>query len=230
MTSSSSSACDDSPTSSSGSGSGSNPLLDQANALRDSNRPKIKTPADFDSCKNSFHYTSTNSYDGFRFIVQKQINLNSLVNHFYWTGASQFQGGSYYQYRIILPLNDSTTVIDASSTMDAEVSVNVKQTLSPQMRLDSQIELKSQQPKSIAFDLNYNDDNSTMTGYYKESSNREVGFAMTQSVTPEVTVGASAMFNVTKLSLSKSFYAAYDKDENQVSAFLDGNKGVSTIL
>jgi hypothetical protein len=206
----------------------SNPLLDQANAIRENSKPRIKTPPDFEACKNSFQYVQTNSYDGFRFIVQKQINLNSLVNHFFWTGAKQFEGGSFYQYRIILPLNDNTTVIDASSTMDADVSINVKQTLSPQLRLDCNIDLKSQQPKSVAFDLNYHDTNSTLTGQYVESAARVFGLSMTQAITPEVTLGASALLNWKKSSLVKSFYAAYDKDENAFSAFMEENKGVSS--
>lgn len=207
----------------------SNPLLDQANAIRENSKPRIKTPPDFEGCKNSFQYVQTNSYDGFRFIVQKQINLNSLVNHFFWTGAKQFEGGSFYQYRIILPLNDNTTVIDASSTMDADVSINVKQTLSPQLRLDCNIDLKSQQPKSIAFDLNYHDTNSTLTGQYVESAARLFGLSMTQAITPEVTLGASALLNWKKTSLVKSFYAAYDKDENAISAFMEENKGFKAL-
>lgn len=55
----------------------------QANAKLDGDKPKIKTPITFDGLKNTINNSSVSSYDGFRMVVQKQINLNTIVSHLY---------------------------------------------------------------------------------------------------------------------------------------------------
>lgn len=44
-------------------------------------KPKISTPDSYENVKNSFNQTAVGSYDGLRLIVQKQVNLNTVVNH-----------------------------------------------------------------------------------------------------------------------------------------------------
>ena len=42
---------------------------------------KSKTPMQFENLKNTLNQGNVNVYDGFRVIVQKQVNLNTVVSH-----------------------------------------------------------------------------------------------------------------------------------------------------
>lgn len=53
----------------------------QADALREDNKLKYSTPLQFENIKNVIGQGSVNTYDGFRLIVQKQLNLNTIVSH-----------------------------------------------------------------------------------------------------------------------------------------------------
>lgn len=70
---------------------------------------------------------TVNVYDGFRLIVQKQVNLNTVVSHFYWIG-SQATGQSIYQYRIILPFEEK--LLNIASDLDFNIEGEVKLPLS----------------------------------------------------------------------------------------------------
>ena len=78
----------------------------------------------FSSLKHVFQQNgAVNTYDGFRLIVQKQLNLNTVVSHFYWIG-SQAMGQPLYQFRIILP--DEDKVVNVATDMDFNLEGEVK--------------------------------------------------------------------------------------------------------
>ena len=56
-------------------------LIEQADAAIENQKSKIKPPMNWENIKNSFQNGSVNSFDGFRTIVQKQVNLNTVVSH-----------------------------------------------------------------------------------------------------------------------------------------------------
>jgi hypothetical protein len=41
----------------------------------------LKTPMQFENLRNTLTQGSVNTYDGFRIVVQKQVNLNAVVSH-----------------------------------------------------------------------------------------------------------------------------------------------------
>lgn len=88
----------------------------------------FKSPGSFDGVKNSFHQSSVGTYDGFRFILQRQLNLNTVVSHFYWIGSTAVPQ-PVYQYRVVLPLEDNKMInvsTDATlSSVDGEVRLPV---------------------------------------------------------------------------------------------------------
>ena len=53
----------------------------QADAAAELDREKFQTPPQFESLKSVIQSGSVGSYDGFRVIVQKQVNLNTVVSH-----------------------------------------------------------------------------------------------------------------------------------------------------
>ena len=42
---------------------------------------KVKTPMQFENLRGTLMQGSANTFDGFRMVVQKQVNLNTVVNH-----------------------------------------------------------------------------------------------------------------------------------------------------
>ena len=56
-------------------------ILVQADAAIEKDKARIKTPMQYESLRNVFGATSVGTYDGFRFAVQKQVNLNTVVSH-----------------------------------------------------------------------------------------------------------------------------------------------------
>lgn len=42
---------------------------------------KVKTPMQYENLRGTLMQGSVSSYDGFRMVVQKQVNLNTVVNH-----------------------------------------------------------------------------------------------------------------------------------------------------
>lgn len=77
----------------------------------------------YDNVKNTFQQHAVSSFDGFRLIVQKQANMNTVVSHFYWLG-SQATGQPIYQYRVILPFEER--VINVATDMDFNIEGEVK--------------------------------------------------------------------------------------------------------
>ena len=56
-------------------------LIEQADAAAEKAKSTVKTPVQFENIKNIIQQSTVNSYDGFRFQVQKQVNLNTVVSH-----------------------------------------------------------------------------------------------------------------------------------------------------
>ena len=56
-------------------------LIEQADAAAEKDKSTIKVPGQFENIKNIIQQSSVNTYDGFRFQVQKQVNLNTVVSH-----------------------------------------------------------------------------------------------------------------------------------------------------
>ena len=52
----------------------------QANAI-EKEQFRVKTPMQFENLRGTLQQGSANTFDGFRMVVQKQVNLNTVVNH-----------------------------------------------------------------------------------------------------------------------------------------------------
>ena len=70
--------------------------LDEEN----SNNDKIKAPMSFDAVEGLLGAAYVDSFEGARMIVQKQVNLNTVVSHFYHLGMAQRP--TFYRYSMIL--------------------------------------------------------------------------------------------------------------------------------
>ena len=99
-------------------------LYIQANINIADEKNQIFNSRSYDSIKTTMSGGTVNSYDGFRLIVQKQLNLNTLVSHFYWIGSQNTQQ-PIYQYRMIIPF-DETTVVNVATDPDFNLEGEIR--------------------------------------------------------------------------------------------------------
>lgn len=146
------------------------PLCFKADAAAEAERLRIKTPIQYEDLRGVLQGCSVNNYDGFRFIVQKQINLNTAVSHLYvsllhapmllvtnphlsifsfalhqcsyWLGSAAMQGNPLYQYRVVLPLDDDKTV-NVATDGDFNVEGEFKFGVAPNVGLKSNFVVSS---------------------------------------------------------------------------------------
>lgn len=100
-------------------------LVQQADAAIEAKKLKIKTPMQFESLKGVLGQGHVGSYDGFRVATQKQVNLNTVISHFYWMG-SQAVPQPIYQYRIILHDSTGATMLNVGSDVDFNIDGEFK--------------------------------------------------------------------------------------------------------
>lgn len=55
--------------------------MEQADAAVEAARYRVSTPMQFETLKLSLNAGRVNTFDGLRFTVQKQVNLNTAVSH-----------------------------------------------------------------------------------------------------------------------------------------------------
>jgi hypothetical protein len=100
-------------------------LMKQADSLLKDERKRFTTPAQYDKFGYTFGAGRVNNYDGCRFIVQKQVNLNTAVSHFFWFGTAARP--PMYQYRITIPQDEGTITVatDADFNIEGEVNIGI---------------------------------------------------------------------------------------------------------
>jgi len=80
---------------------GDNSLESMAKEIEDEQATKLVKPIiSYEDVENSFQATYVDTFEGMRMIVQKQVNMNTAVSHFYWIGSSQVP--PYYHYTLTL--------------------------------------------------------------------------------------------------------------------------------
>lgn len=76
----------------------------------------------YENMKQTLDMGSVNTYDGVRFIVQKNLNLNSAVSHFFWTG-SQMIPRPMYQLRVMTASDKLSASVSTDPDFNMECSV-----------------------------------------------------------------------------------------------------------
>lgn len=78
-----------------------NSLESLAREIEDEEATKLVKPCvSYEDLEGSFQSTYVDTFEGMRMIVQKQVNMNTAVSHFYWIGSSQVP--PYYHYTLTL--------------------------------------------------------------------------------------------------------------------------------
>jgi hypothetical protein len=187
----------------------------------------VRTPAKFKEFSGSFMSGMVQTFDGARLIVQKQLNLNTVVSHFYWIGSQAMNNQPIYKYTCILPFSDDK-VLNVGTDMDMNIEGEAK------VQLDDSLSLKSnfvfgQQGSNYTFDLDYNDTSSTAQLWYTQDEQQGgsiYGFGFMQALMKEFALGASMTHIPSQRMTTTSFAGLFDDDTNKIALQYGG--GVSS--
>lgn len=193
-------------------------IIEQADAAIESSRERIKTPMQFENLKNTLSQGTVNSYDGFRAIVQKQVNLNTVVTHFYWLG-SQATGQPIYQYRLIFPVEDKA-LVNVSTDMDFNIEGEAKYTITDNISTKSNLVLSEQQ-NSVSVDLEVTDSSSATQFQYAHSAEPSLSLSYMQSITPFLTLGGMGQYLIKERNMSTALGGLFELEDHTVAAQWD---------
>ena len=124
-------------------------LIEQADAAIERRKSSIKTPMAFEDIGRTCQGGMLDTYDGLRLIYQKQLNLNTIVNHFWQLGSQ----GSIYQYRFILL--DDDKMLNVGTDLDFNLSGDFKWPVSDNIMLKSNFGLSDQRGNTLQGGLYY---------------------------------------------------------------------------
>lgn len=190
-------------------------IIEQADAALEKEKKKIKTPIQYENLKNSLQAGSVNTYDGFRFIVQKQVNLNTVVSHFYWMGSAAMPQ-PLYQYRLILPIDDDK-MINVATDLDFNIEGEAKYTVAPNMIVKSNFVNGSQQ-QSGTIELELTDESSATQFKFSRAASDEFTLSYMQTLLPNLSAGGSTTYNAKNRGVTTSFGFLFDPAEFTLGA------------
>lgn len=191
-------------------------LIQQADDAVESNSLKIKTPPQYDQLKQIIGNNGAQTFDGFRCIVQKQINLNTTVSHFYWLGSQNVP--ALYKYYLILHEDDK--LISVNTDMDLNMEGEIKYPFSPVLQSKFNFGL-SDQAQTGAAHLDLTGDSYTAQLELSRTPGTTLGATFVQAVHPHVSLGGAGKWNVPKGIVSSSYGGMFDDGEHVVCAVWD---------
>lgn len=194
-------------------------LVDEADAALKEDKPKIKTPMQYLELNDVLSRGNVHTFDGLRVQVQKQLNLNTVVSHFYWIG-SQATGAPIYMYRVILPFDDK--MANFATDMDFNIEGEVKTPLTDNIALKAETVVNDQQ-KTGKLSFNRTDESSASQLQVGKEESTFASVSYMQSLTPHLILGGRGKYTFEDGSATMAFGGVYDKDENQVVMRLAGN-------
>jgi mitochondrial import receptor subunit TOM40 len=191
-------------------------LVEEADAAMARDRNKIRTPS-FDELRGLLGSGSVGTYDGFRLIVQKQVNLNTVVSHFYWIG-SQVTGQPIYQYRCILPYED--TVGSVATDMDFNVEGDFKTPVHKNVMGKFNFSIGDQK-KALTAELEHKDASSTTQLQFTREEEDAVSLSHMQAITPCLSLGGMGTLSPYTMALTTTFGGIYDLGDHVLAAQWD---------
>lgn len=176
---------------------------------------KIRTPPAYDDFAGIVSQGSVHTFDGMRLQVQKQVNLNSVVSHFFWLG-SQAVGQPIYQYSLIL-VDDQDKMMKVSTDADFNLETEGKFVLGLDGRLVGKFSamMSDQQGKKLDLETAYSGDNWIGQLLFGRPDN-SLGVTYVQSLTPNVSMGGKCMYLPASGAMLKEFCGMYDDGEHMV--------------
>ncbi len=191
--------------------------LEKSLEAEEAEKDTIKGTMSYNDLKLSLNQCGANTFDGLRLIVQKQVNLNTVVSHFYWVG-SQAMPQPLYQYRIILPFDDKS--INVATNMDftmMEGEANLS--LTENIALNGTFGV-SPNGNSMSGTLSITDSVSNTSLNYTQAEAEQYTLSYVQAMTKALSLGGSGTYS--DGILKPSFGGLYNGDENVFGAVYGG--------
>jgi len=170
---------------------------------------KVATPFLFENLVNTLRQSAVNNYDGFRVIVQKQVNLNTVASHFYWIGSQT--APPIYQYRIILPFEDKQ--INVATDMDFNIEGELRVPMGKGLSAKTSFSIHEQNGNNLSMDVDLIDDSSATQLVYSPNGN-VINLSYMQSLTKSLILGGQGEYVGNKNAINLSFGGVYDDQEN----------------
>lgn len=172
-----------------------------------------------ENLNNMLGSAAVNSFDGFRVIVAKQVNLNAASQHMFMLGSSQTQNAPYYKYTLILPLDDKNEKsVRLSSDLDFNMDGEFNYPLQDKVSLKTEVHLQ-EQGNGAGAEVDFSDDNSTtQIGCKIGGAANSLSINFMQALTPCFSLGGTNSYYFGK-GVSKSSLAALYADEEQGNTF-----------
>lgn len=194
-----------------------NSILAGADAL-EAEQTALKRPKTMDYFRGLPMGVKANTFDGFRFMLQKQVNLNTVVLHHF--EFSQHMPAAY-QYRLILPYDEA--MVNVSSDLDFNTTAEV----SGPVPFISNTTAKgtfvlSDMNKVSSIEVENSDDTS-VTKMTASLYDGVVEISRMQSVTPTIQMGGAGQYDIKSGGLTTSLCGLYENDENVLAAQWDGS-------
>jgi hypothetical protein len=178
---------------------------------------RFRPPMIYENLAGTLRQGSVNNYDGFRVAVQKQVNLNTVVSHFYWVGSQA--APPIYQYRIILPFEDGKT-INAATDMDFNIECELRAPLGRGANAKTNFAMHDQQGNTVSFDVDVTDESSATQFVYSPTAG-SLAMSYMQSIGKSLLLGGEGQYTIKDNSVKMSFGATYDDKENLLAAQWD---------
>ncbi len=193
--------------------------IEESIKAEEESKDKIKGASLFENLEMSVGVAAGQTFDGFRVIVQKQVNLNTVVSHFYWVGSQQV--GQLYQYRLILPFEDKT--INVATDMDMNIEGEVSANLTDSVSVSSNFGLGQANKITVNCDMK---DSVSATRFAYSAGEGPPAYAMSyvQAMTKNLQLGGKG--NYGNGLLKTTFGGMYNAEENVFGAVY--NSSVST--
>ena len=166
-------------------------------------------PMLFENLAGTLRQGSVNNYDGFRLVLQKQVNLNTITSHFYWIGSQSVP--PIYQYRLILPFEDKQ--VNVATDMDFNIEGEVRVPLGKGLSAKTNFSVHEQQGNNLSVDVDLVDDSSATQVVYSPNGN-VFTLSFMQSLNKYLILGGQGEYAGNKGALALSFGGVYDDKEN----------------
>jgi hypothetical protein len=193
------------------------------------NKDVVNPPIAFENVDHILGSCEVDAFDGARMQVQKRINLNTVVSHFYWLGSSMRPSLYRYSMYLIDPIDDTRLSVYTEDLANVNGDINAQ--LNPNVGLKANFSLTD---KGNTY--------TTVANIAGQTSNTQFQFAFDpanfggnmfsmaymQAVTKCFTFGGQSMYVAQKGMLINTYAGVYDDGDNCFAAQYNGPVSIHT--
>lgn len=206
-------------------------LDDLAAEISEENDAKLaaKPTMPYESIEGVLGSAYVDTFEGARMIVQKQVNLNTVVSHFYHLGMAQRP--SFYRYSLILadPIDGTRLTVHTEDLQNISGDLNAQVNDSVGLKADFTMTEKGNTYTTTCNVAGTKCHGQVQFAFDPNSfGGNMMSMAYMQGVTEKWTFGGQSMFIANKGVLINSFAGVYDDGDNCLAGQYGG--GVRSIL